>query len=347
MNSQIMTSIKQHFDADTWNIIPMVGDASARRYSRVQAASGRSLVLMEYGTGPQSLAEEKTPASHTILEPAFINIQRFFAQAQVQVPRIYNHGDGYMLLEDLGDTTLYDWLQKQPQAGEIERHYITAMHELMKIHRIDVKTTQCIATHRRFDAALYNWEFEHFIEYGIEWLCKTKINNKELRNYFASISMELDKLPVCVSHRDFHSKNLMLTSSNQLYVIDFQDAILAPCHYDVVSLLFDSYVTLPPAMIQRLTKYYWQQIGEELAGDSLEQFERELRLMALQRNMKAAGRFVYILAEKKKATHIQYVEPTLRKIEEHLSFLNANQDFLKNLDFPRLYQSLSDLLKSI
>lgn len=348
---EIQSALQRFGLAQPWQKHPLVGDASSRIYSRIRNNAGESLILMEFGQGPQSLAEEKTPGSLTELtEPPFVNIAKHLSRFKVNVPKIIACGPGYILLEDLGDLTVYDWIHKQsPDEKAIRKVTQAALVELSKIHLSRASSaSECIAVSRRFDATLYFWEFVHFIDYGLNWLLKNKKTYKNLRNYFGKISEQLAKLPVCITHRDFHSKNLMLKgdpiSGQSVWVLDFQDAIMAPCHYDLASLLFDSYTDLPSHLIDELTAHYFKMMPESLTGGSYDSFCHELRLVALHRNLKAAGRFLYIYAEKKKSTHLPYVLPTLRKVESHFKYLQATDEFMKELPLAEIEKAMNALV---
>lgn len=329
-----------------WRRLAMTGDASSRTYSRIIDAKLRSWVVMQMPPGPHSLAEEKTPGDvGRIQELPFVNMQRFLAQNKVQVPKLVGQAEPYLVLEDLGDRTVYDWIQTaQPDTAALEAVYRKALDQLLLIHHAK-PGPDCIASTRRFDAKLYNWEFDHFIEYGLQWLLDSKKTYKVLRNYFQSLSEKLAVFPLCLTHRDYHSKNLMLLDNGSVWVIDFQDAIMAPCHYDLASLLFDSYVDLEEKSCNRLIDYYFENASDALTGGaSIEQFHHELRMMALQRNLKAAGRFVYIYGVKKKATHVPYIIPTMRKVQQHLRVLGADDDFLKHLPFAAIETAVHEKL---
>ena len=92
-------------------ITKLPGDASTRCYYRLQDNAGQSWIIMDFDGEPQSLAEEKTHNKIEIDELPFTNVQRMFHAANIPVPSIVQEGEGYLVLTDLGDTTLYDWLQ--------------------------------------------------------------------------------------------------------------------------------------------------------------------------------------------------------------------------------------------
>jgi hypothetical protein len=114
-------------------------------------------------------------------------------------------------------------------------------------------------------------------------------------------------------HRDYHSRNLML-SDGRLYIIDFQDARMGPDTYDLVSLLRDSYVDVPDRELDDLIAYFLALKG---CTDAVE-FRRRFDLMALQRNLKALGTFGYQTIARRNAVYIQYMPRTLRYVRTNL-----------------------------
>jgi len=198
-----------------------------------------------------------------------------------------------------------------------------AIDELLKIQvrgsRFSDGTS--IAFGRAFDVPLLMWEFDHFLEYGIEQAggnLITKQDREQVRNAFLSIAETLAKEPRCLTHRDYHSRNLMIHQA-RVWVLDFQDALMGPAVYDLASLLRDSYVKLDEDLIDELLDYYQQQ-RESLDGTKPDRssFRRLFDLMSIQRNLKAAGRFVYIDVVKKNDRFLQYVPQTLGYVKRNL-----------------------------
>jgi len=122
-------------------------------------------------------------------------------------------------------------------------------------------------------------------------------------------------------HRDYHSRNLML-SGDRVRVIDFQDALTGPRTYDLASLLRDSYVTLDETLLDRLIAYYLASTNYPPQDPAA--FRRLFDVSGFQRNLKAAGRFIYIEKVKGRPTHLPYVTPTLRSARR---VLGAYSDF--------------------
>ena len=139
-----------------------------------------------------------------------------------------------------------------------------------------------------------------------------------LRAEWASIVDELASEPRVLCHRDYHSRNLMWFDG-ALHVIDFQDARMGPDTYDLVSLLRDSYVDLPEALVDDLITYYYAlSRGGEAPPPAAAEFRRRFDLMALQRNLKALGTFGYQTVSRANPVYMQYVPRTLAYVRRAL-----------------------------
>ncbi len=130
------------------------------------------------------------------------------------------------------------------------------------------------------------------------------------------ISAEIAAEPRVVVHRDYQSRNL-LVKNGRVRVIDFQDALMGARQYDLVSLLRDSYVVLPIALIKDCINRYCDLI-EERNGAKIDRkhFMRIYHLQTLQRKIKDAGRFDYIDIVKKNPKFLKYIPATLQYVRE-------------------------------
>jgi N-acetylmuramate 1-kinase len=129
----------------------------------------------------------------------------------------------------------------------------------------------------------------------------------------------LARQPRVLTHRDYHSRNLMLCQG-RLRVIDFQDARLGPCQYDLASLLYDSYVVLPPDLREELLTYYLEgktvRDGHALDRDA---FAEVFDYMCLQRHLKALGTFAFQAAVKHTRRYVAAIPPTLSYVRTNLA----------------------------
>jgi aminoglycoside/choline kinase family phosphotransferase len=315
-------------------LTPLAGDASSRRYFRaaLAQAEGPSSVIVMLLPAESALplsSEELAVFKEPLKELPFLNLQRFLSRIGVRVPKLYGHWEtpGVLLLEDLGDTALWDKVQGLPE-GEIQAWYQRAIDELLvlQIGGTQARDEACIAFQQRFDYRLYMWEFEHFLEYGLEKLpgaAPSKSALKELRLVFAAIARRLDGETPCLNHRDYHSWNLMV-HEGAVGVIDFQDALLAPPQYDLASLLNDRITdtVITPRLEDQLLRYYM----EERTGRTQETLNAELfrdvyLLSAIQRDLKVVGRFWYLDIVKGKPGYKKFIPGTLRRLKRNLARL--------------------------
>ena len=272
---------------------PLAGDAGNRRYFRVR--QGNSYILMQLAD-PEGFkqSEEAVTGEVAIDELPFLNLQRYLAAAGIPVPELIatDMAAGLVLLEDLGDLSLMQSIDGAPRE-EIAAHYRAAIDILLRLQRGTPLDNGCVAAHRDYTEALLLWEFDHYVEYGIEALRGASLpaaTRNELGARFAALARRIARQPPVLVHRDYHSRNIMVRPDGSLSLIDFQDALMGPPTYDLASLLWDPYVTLPEGLAGELTSYFLSQ-DPEAKRDG---FEPLLALTALQRLFKAAGRFVYI-----------------------------------------------------
>lgn len=331
-----------HLPAKEVSLTQLPGDASNRTYYRLSwtpsfsgmpeesAASSFILMVLAEPEGFKASEEAVSGAASAVTELPFINIQRHLRACKVAVPEIvfYDAPRGWLLLEDLGDVTLAQEIEKNMQnEAVVLDYYQKAIDALLTLHLEGTASSQApsLAHQRSFDPSLFVWEFDHFIEYGIEKRNGRPLPEKEkiaIRSYFSDIAFRLASLPQVLTHRDYHSRNLMVQfhpAGYKIRVIDFQDALMGPSQYDLASLLRDSYIDLPEAVIDRLILYYIQQ-SEARSGKEIrrEMFREFFDLVSIQRNLKAAGRFVYIDQVKKNNRFLPYVPPTLAKVKRNL-----------------------------
>ena len=313
---------------DEVTIARLQGDASNRTYYRLTCTPGKTLILMALAE-PEAFkaSEEKVTGSARIDELPFLNIQRHLHRYGIPVPDVYHfdQGKGWLFLEDLGDLT---FAQRVLNASEEERgrYYRSAIDTLVEMQsNASSPSPSCIAFGRAFDIPLLMWEFDHFLEFELEKRRGTTLperDREEIRRNFSEISEVLAAEPRCFTHRDYHSRNLMLqpgVAAERLRVIDFQDALMGPPQYDLASLLRDSYIVLEDKTVQDLIDYY---LDRKAAADGTrldpERFRELFDLMSLQRNLKAAGRFAYIHLVKKNSRYLDYIPQTLKRVRDNL-----------------------------
>lgn len=293
------------------------GEASSRTYYRVGAAP-ESWVLMVMPPSSLTQSDEKTKGLAPDELP-FLNVQRYLKSLGIRVPDIF-HFDadaGVMVLEDLSDLTFEHALKSAP----LTELYQNAVRLLARLRaRAERKVdTSCLAFTRAFDEELYDWEFHHFREWGLEaWSRKTPSEEERalLNRWFKDISAQLASLPKGFTHRDYQSRNLMV-KDGELVVIDFQDALLGPRQYDLVALLRDSYVELPrdfvEAMLDEYVRAFEQEGGERIEARA---FKATFDLLTVQRKLKDAARFEFIHRVKNNPNFLPSIPASLKYVKE-------------------------------
>jgi aminoglycoside/choline kinase family phosphotransferase len=164
-----------------------------------------------------------------------------------------------------------------------------------------------------FDTAKLDWEMDFFVRHfleGYRGVVLSDAERAELRAALSEMTTALAAEPRVLCPRDYHSRNLMLADGTR-YIIDFQDARMGPDTYDLVSLLRDSYVDLPDALVDAVVDDYLRLTDR--AGDGAA-FRARFERMALQRNLKALGTFGYQATMRQNPVYMQYIPRTVRYV---------------------------------
>ncbi|MCB0390283.1 MAG: phosphotransferase [Bdellovibrionales bacterium] len=303
-----------------FELIPLAGDASARRYARVIYGS-ETFVLMIW-----------EPFKEDGNYP-FTSVQRHFNKHHVHVPDIIDSSPdrGLILLEDLGDLTLERKFWEAQNQENVLPFYEQAIDELIKIHYASTDDkSYCTAFNIEFDKEKFLWEMNYGREHLLQKFCGINMNSTELHmlsQCFSGVCEKLASQPKRISHRDYHSRNLMIKLGN-MRVIDFQDARMGPIQYDLVSLLHDSYVQLNADSINKLLQYYRDQASEESQQKfSLDEFNYIFTLQMVQRCFKACGSFASFYNMRSDTRYLKYIKGTLHKVYQSLDQLNEFDEF--------------------
>jgi N-acetylmuramate 1-kinase len=297
------------------------GGAGNRIYWRIEAlAGGPSAVVMELPADP--VKSEEASKDHAPVELPFLNVHRYLSRIGVRVPHILLDAarDGLLVIEDLTDRTLERALHEGQDKDTLYGTAIDALARL-RAHAERAPDPACLAWTRAFDYDLYHWEFEHFLEYGLLARGATPTDGElqTLRREFARISLELSQAPRSFTHRDYQSRNIMVTDQGEQVVIDFQDALQGPRQYDLVALLRDSYVELDRPLIDRMLRRYLKAFAAE-GGPALPEdpFIAFFDLLTVQRKLKDAGRFVFIDQVKKNPSFLKHIPASLHYVRDAL-----------------------------
>lgn len=276
------------------NITPLAGDASFRRYFRVQNAD-TTYVAMD------------APPDKESCEP-FVAIAKSFSQLGLQVPTIYasDIDQGFLLLTDFGDQLYVDALNPKT----CDELYHSAFEDLLLIQSCQQITGYTLPT---FDADLYreemSWTRDWYLHRHMR-VALSKSENATLDRVFDLLVKDALAQPQVCVHRDYHSRNLMVVEgSNRPGVLDFQDAVWGPITYDLLSLLRDCYIDWPPNQVEAWVCDFQQRAVQAglLQRDDPQQFLRWFDWIGLQRNLKCIGIFSRLNVRDKKPSYLQYI----------------------------------------
>jgi hypothetical protein len=277
---------------------PASADASFRRYFRVRA-NGKTLIAMD------------APPANEDCRP-FVTIARTFAALGLHVPKVIADDleRGFLLLEDLGSELYLDVLSP----GNAQRLYGDALGALAIIQACGPREGL-----PDYDHALLMRELGLFREWLLERQLGMSLSAADEEMLGATCEFlarsALEQPRVCV-HRDYHSRNLLVTDSPSPGILDFQDAVVGPVTYDLVSLLRDCYIAWPRNQVEDWARGYYELAVQSgvLRVEHESPFLRWFDLMGVQRHLKASGIFARLNQRDGKPAYLRDIPRTLNYI---------------------------------
>lgn len=293
--------VNAEFDFDSIQSLPDEG--SARRYFRLSKS-----------TQPAHTAILCLDHPFIVDSSDFVRLTNFLYNAGASVPRIIAMNEaGWFIVEDGGKQTLAQLWRNNLEAGDIA--FKAALQELSKWHSLNPPS---LVTSRSFDFDKLFFEIEFLFARLANVSQIIGIDLKpsfELSMFLRSVCEHLGQAsPKVFTHRDFHSRNILVPDASnpaQVVFIDHQDARLGLPWYDVSSLLYDPYIDLSLEKRRDYLDYY-----RELTGHKKNQDQNRYYLQAMQRILKALGSFLFLSFEKQKWFYVESIEPALRRLEE-------------------------------
>ena len=273
-----LTETAAGLSLDLASLRPASADASFRRYFRVDARQGPSLILMD--APPDK--EDSSP---------FVHARQVMAAAGVHVPAIVREdlALGFLLLEDFGDRTYLDELNSD-SATRLYGDASTALVSLQRASRPGVFPAYDRAVLLRELQLFPDWYLSRHKEQTL-----STIDRRILDDAFETIIARTVAQPQVYVHRDYHSRNLMVLDAHGANpgVIDFQDALYGPITYDLVSLLKDAYIAWDEEQILDWSIRYWERARKAglPVAPAFGDFYSDFEWMGLQRHLKVLGIF--------------------------------------------------------
>jgi aminoglycoside/choline kinase family phosphotransferase len=280
------------------DVSPLLGDASFRRYFRLERA-GESAMLMH------------APPPHEDPAP-FLHVARWLNDHGMRAPAILaeDAGAGWVLTEDFGNDRMRDWLDANP--GEERAAYEAAVDALAALHRLPP------GPFAPYDMVVYARE----VALLTEWYCREQGLDVDAPAYVKA--WEDVMAPVLVRQtpgvtvlRDYHAENIMLLGGKATApqgLIDFQDALVGHPAYDLVSLLQDARRDVPEALEAAMLAHY-----EAVAGVMGADFRADYARLGAQRNAKIVGIFTRLNARDRKPRYLAMIPRVWAALERDLA----------------------------
>ena len=264
-------------------------DASFRRYFRVYLGD-KTLIAMD-APPPQ---EDCAP---------FVKVAKLMLDAGLNAPQVLAQDleNGFLLLSDLGDDTYLSALNNDTAL----KLYADATDALIKMQLVS-KPEELPP----YDEALLTREMQLFPDWYVDKHLKFELNAEQqgwLQNTFEILNKNILSQGQVNVHRDYHSRNLMITKENNPGVLDFQDAVHGAITYDLVSLLKDAYIQWDEEQIIDWAVRYWEKArkaGLPVPTDFSE-FYRDFEWMGAQRHIKVLGIFARLSYRDGKDSYIK------------------------------------------
>lgn len=273
------TSIGVASQADV-ELRPASDDASFRRYFRAVV-------------GEQTYIFVDAPPDREDSEP-FVRIAALLRALDVNVPRVlqYDLAAGFMMLTDLGDRHYYDALAT---GEEVDALYDSAIDTIVKM-QVGQLGSSPTANLPPYDDALLRSEMSLFTDWFVSQQLQLKFSRPDARmleDVFDRLADNALMQPQVLVHRDYHCRNLMVLNDKSPGVIDFQDAVVGPVTYDLVSLLKDCYHRFTDAQVEQWSGSFRLDAIEKGIIDDIDPatFTTWFDLMGMQRHLKCAGIF--------------------------------------------------------
>ena len=303
---------------------PLPGDASTRRYIRLEA-NGRTAMLMDQpqNTEAPTAAPEATPEQRHALgynavarlagadSARFVAAARYLRSAGLAAPDIYaaDPAQGFLLLEDLGDDLYADVLS----AGADEAALYAAAIDALSVLHAQAAPTLLAPSHLLFayDETALIAETDLLTEWFLPAALGRTLDPEEKdehRNLWRATLKPLHAVPRVFVHRDYHAQNLFWLPSRlgpaRVGMIDFQDALAGAPAYDLISLLEDARRDVSAELGQAMMSRY---LARADAGANAEAFRAQASILAAQRNAKIIGIFARLAIRDAKPRYLDHL----------------------------------------
>jgi len=310
--------VRTALPAPLLDLQPASADASFHRYFRASTQAG-SFIVMD------------APPSHEDCRP-FLHVARLFRAAGANTPEIIaeNLAEGFLLLSDFGNITYLATLEAD--SGSADLLYRDANAALIKIQNAS-QPGELPA----YDAELLLREMRLFPDWYLGRHLGVSLDAEQeivLNTTFNSILANNLAQPQVYVHRDWHSRNLMLTDADNPGVLDFQDAVYGPITYDLASIYKDAYIRWDEERVLDWLVRYWQDARKASLPVNADfgAFYRDFEWMGVQRHIKVLGIFARLCHRDGKQGYLKDMPLVMDYLRKACNRYNGLGDFLRLLD---------------
>ncbi|HUC52493.1 MAG TPA: RNase adapter RapZ [Candidatus Cybelea sp.] len=329
----LKTLFEHHFQAPPERIVPLQGElgGSGRKIIRLANAKISAIGIL-YGVREENIA--------------FLEFSKHFRRHDLPVPEIYAEDldHGAYLEEDLGDTTLFEFLSKNrsgpviaPQVIESYRKVVAILPRFQVEAGRDLNYSVCYPN-PSFDRQSIAWDLNYFKYYFLR-LAGISFNEQALEDDFSRLTeFLLSARRDYFLYRDFQSRNIMLRNGDPFFV-DYQGGRKGALQYDIASLLYDAKADLSPELRQQLLEHYLDRLSSFLPLDRaafLQHFYPYVCIRILQ----ALGAYGFRGFFERKAHFLQSVPYALKNLRWLLHNVRLP------IPLPALMKAFKDMLAS-
>jgi aminoglycoside/choline kinase family phosphotransferase len=252
----------------------------------------------------------------------FLKITDKLQQAKLNVPEIFDCdlAKGFLVITDFGN----DLYSRKLNDETVYCLYTDALEAIVKMQ------TKVDCTGLNDFDSFYEDENNLFLDWFLKKHLKIELDStssSQINTEFNKINNILKSIPKTFVHRDYHSRNLLITDLNNPGIIDYQDAVMGPVTYDLVSLLKDCYVTWNDGLVEDMLESFFTRMKSDTINN-ISDFRYWFEITGLQRHIKAIGIFSRLNYRDGKSSYLQdiprtyaYMDKVLNKYKE-LSTLN-------------------------
>jgi len=326
-------NLSNFFNTNSFSVKFYKSGASSRRYYLVNFRNSY------YFPNPNILLATYSHSENGSFDD-YIKMDYYFKRRNIPTPRIFeiNRHQRWIFLEYIPFPTVEEYLKAYPEKTAPILEALLEMNLL--IQQTCLHDAHCPAFHRQFDKAKFMFEFNfHVREQLLGNYFHYQLQGKEEQTFlkFAEeISTALDVPEKVFVHRDFQSSNILCASESyplRFKIIDFQDARLGNPIYDVVSLLWDSYIDVDETLREELLDRQFHQLHELGFAWDRDYYRKLVDYSVIQRKLHDAGAFAYNFHRFKSDKYLNYIPGSIRmameKMEKYKAFTSIIQIFSK------------------